>query len=165
MLSRTAFSAVRPALARAYSSTAAAATPNGLRLLFSAPHEAFYNNVEVSQVNIPAVSGVMGILANHVPYITELRPGTVEVIALDKSVTKYFVSGGFAVMNHDSSLNVTAVEAVNFDDIDIDLAKANLATASKALADATDDESKVRAEIDVEVFKAIITSTTGSTSV
>jgi len=32
------------------------------------------------QVNIPAESGDMGILSNHVPSIEALRPGVVEVI-------------------------------------------------------------------------------------
>jgi F-type H+-transporting ATPase subunit delta len=35
---------------------------------------------DVVQVNIPAESGDMGILANHVPSIEALRPGVVEVI-------------------------------------------------------------------------------------
>lgn len=32
------------------------------------------------QVNIPAESGEMGVLANHVPSIEQLKPGLIEVI-------------------------------------------------------------------------------------
>lgn len=40
--------------------------------------------------NIPAVSGDMGILANHVPTVEALRPGLVEVIESAGSSKKFF---------------------------------------------------------------------------
>jgi len=42
--------------------------------------QAIYKSKDVVQVNIPAESGDMGILANHVPSIEQLRPGLVEII-------------------------------------------------------------------------------------
>lgn len=41
-----------------------------------------------TQVNIPAESGDMGVLANHVPTIEQLKPGLVEVI--EESGSKQF---------------------------------------------------------------------------
>jgi F0F1-type ATP synthase epsilon subunit len=40
--------------------------------------------------NIPAVSGDMGILANHVPTVEALRPGLVEVIESAGTTKKFF---------------------------------------------------------------------------
>ena len=42
--------------------------------------QSIYKSSDVVQVNIPAESGEMGILANHVPSIEQLKPGLVEVI-------------------------------------------------------------------------------------
>ena len=42
------------------------------------------------QVNIPAESGDMGVLANHVPSIEQLRPGIVEVIDESGGNKQYF---------------------------------------------------------------------------
>ena len=42
------------------------------------------------QVNIPAESGEMGVLANHVPSIEQLRPGLVEVIEGSGSSKQFF---------------------------------------------------------------------------
>ena len=40
--------------------------------------------------NIPAASGDMGILANHVPTVEALRPGLVEVIESAGTSKKFF---------------------------------------------------------------------------
>lgn len=42
------------------------------------------------QVNIPAESGDMGVLANHVPSIEQLKPGLVEVVEESGSPKQFF---------------------------------------------------------------------------
>jgi hypothetical protein len=42
--------------------------------------QTLFASSEVTQVNIPAESGMMGVLAGHVPTIESLKPGVVEVI-------------------------------------------------------------------------------------
>jgi len=42
------------------------------------------------QVNIPAESGEMGILAQHVPSIEQLRPGLIEVIQESGGSKQFF---------------------------------------------------------------------------
>lgn len=42
------------------------------------------------QVNIPAESGEMGVLANHVPSIEQLKPGLIEVIEESGSTKQFF---------------------------------------------------------------------------
>lgn len=63
-----------------------------------------------TQVNIPTTAGDLGILADHVPTIQQLRPGVIEVIN-GSTTEKYFVSGGFATVNEGSALNINAVDA------------------------------------------------------
>lgn len=42
------------------------------------------------QVNIPAESGEMGVLANHVPSIEQLKPGLIEVIEESGGSKQFF---------------------------------------------------------------------------
>ena len=46
------------------------------------------------QVNIPAESGDMGVLANHVPSIEQLKPGLVEVIEESGGSKQFFCKSG-----------------------------------------------------------------------
>ena len=48
----------------------------------------YYKGAEVDQVNLPSSAGDMGVLANHVPTLAQLRPGVVEVN--DGKATKKF---------------------------------------------------------------------------
>ena len=51
-----------------------------------------YKSADVVQVNIPAESGEMGILANHVPSIEQLKPGLIEVIEESGGSKQFFRS-------------------------------------------------------------------------
>ena len=77
-------------------------------------------NVEVDQVNISSTAGDMGILSHHVPSIAQLKPGVVEVIT-GKEQKKFFASGGFAIMNQDSTLNINVVEAFPVEQLDAEV--------------------------------------------
>lgn len=47
-------------------------------------------NPDSIQVNLPAESGDMGVLANHVPSIEQLRPGVLEILEESGGSKQYF---------------------------------------------------------------------------
>ncbi|MEE9313484.1 MAG: F0F1 ATP synthase subunit epsilon [Rhizobiaceae bacterium] len=51
---------------------------------------------DAEMVTVPGAEGDMGILANHSPVMTTLRPGLIEVKMGDGSESSFFVRGGFA---------------------------------------------------------------------
>jgi hypothetical protein len=64
------------------------------------------------QVNIPAESGEMGVLANHVPSIEQLKPGLVEIIEESGGSKQFFcklnkspdINHNTLIRNHASSI-------------------------------------------------------------
>jgi hypothetical protein len=52
--------------------------------------KAFFEAVEVERVDIPATSGDMGVVTQHVPTIQQLRPGIIDVITPDTKSKKIF---------------------------------------------------------------------------
>jgi F-type H+-transporting ATPase subunit delta len=56
----------------------------------TARQQSVYKSQDVVQVNLPAESGEMGVLANHVPSIEQLKPGLIEVIEESGGSKQFF---------------------------------------------------------------------------
>ena len=102
MLSRTALSVVRRTAARSLSTEAGTAT--AVKLNFNLPHEAVYKGADVYSVILPGMEGEYGVTANHVPYVSQLKPGVLQILHEEGSSDpeKYFVAGGYAFTHADS---------------------------------------------------------------
>jgi len=61
-------------------------------------------------VIIPGADGMFGVLPGHVPTISELKPGVLEVTTAPGEIQKYFISSGFAFAHVDSTLDVCGIE-------------------------------------------------------
>ncbi|KAJ3240656.1 delta subunit of the central stalk of mitochondrial F1F0 ATP synthase, atp16 [Chytriomyces hyalinus] len=160
MLFRSALVAVRSAAnfsaRRLYASEAGSG--GKLRLNFALPHQTILKDFEAIQVNIQSSEGDMGILADHVPTIAQLaNGGVIEILAADNKPRKFFVSGGFAIINPDSSLNINAVEAVPVEDLDAEAARKGADEASRKMnASGASEKDKAEARVEFELFEAVL---------
>jgi F-type H+-transporting ATPase subunit delta len=110
MLSRASSLVVRKVLprtaARSFSSEAAAtADATSVTLNLSVPYESIYNGVAVDSVIIPGTEGEYGVTVNHVPYVSQMKPGVLQVLFEGSDTEKYFVAGGYAI-THANSVTV-----------------------------------------------------------
>src|SRR6185503_6882125 len=112
------------------------------RLLFEGP---------ALSVQAPGSEGYLGILANHAPLITALKPGKLEVKDPKGIVTTYAVSGGFLEVS-DNRASVLADSAEPATAIDRERAAAAMKRAEERLrgaaapgADAVDRDRATRA--------------------
>ena len=87
----------------------------------------------------PAPKGELGILADHAPLMTELKPGEVRVTLADGRTTSHIViSGGFmevAAAPDGGRTTILADSAERADEIDVTRAEADLAAARQMLAE------------------------------
>ena len=72
---------------------------------------------EVSEVTIPSYEGQMGILINHTPLITFLRPGIITI--KNKVEKKFYVEEGTVEFSNNNLLILTstAKDLANFDKV------------------------------------------------
>ena len=108
---------------------------------------------ETNEVIIPSFEGQMGILKNHIPLITFLRPGVVTIKA--EGEKKFYVEDGTVEFSNNNLLILTstAKNLANFDKSTINemlqQAEANLNTEST-------DKERYLASYKLETLKEII---------
>jgi F-type H+-transporting ATPase subunit epsilon len=110
-------------------------------------------SAEAEAVTIPGMMGDLTAMANHAPFLTNMRPGFV-VVRNGNSEDGYFVTGGFAEISQ-NTVSVLAEEAVEKAEVNRGYIEGKLAEAEQALADAV--ESRKQAALQkVNDFKALL---------
>ncbi|KAK0621364.1 ATP synthase delta chain mitochondrial precursor [Bombardia bombarda] len=117
--------------------------------------QSIYKSQSVVQVNIPAESGEMGVLANHVPTIEQLKPGLVEVIEENGASKQFFLSGGFAVVQPNSNMSINAPEGYTLEDFSPEAVKAQIAEATKVVNGGGSELDIAEAKIELEVLESL----------
>eukprot|EP00965_Chrysotila_dentata_P060110 1993526-Pleurochrysis_carterae.AAC.6 len=104
------------------------ASSTGMKLTFTVPAVAIYQDLPVEMVILPGI----------------------DVCTWDAEAHEETTHFGT-----DSKLRVSALEAATIDELDVDAVKTGLAQYQAAYASATDDKAKAEAEIGVEVYQAM----------
>ena len=110
-------------------------------------------NGDVDHVVVPGAEGEFGVLPNHAPVMSVIKPGALRVIN-DGSERRIFVNGGFADVTPEG-LTVLAEEAVDLDDLEPAALEQDLKNAHEDLRDANTDARKDAAQRAVTRLESI----------
>jgi len=123
-----------------------------LYLSLVTPNKEVVADPDVDQVNIPGLDGDMGILANHAPLLTLLRPGRFSYQKGDDEI-ELVISEGYAEVT-DNRVTILAESAEFVHEIDLERAEAARAEAEKLLEKA-DLEGEAFKEAQGKLFRAL----------
>lgn len=113
------------------------------RLAVVTPERIIYEE-DVTSIIAPGEVGYLGIMSNHAPIITSLRPGKLTVKDGSGNEIKLAVSGGF-LENSGNVCTVLADSAEFAGEIDLERAKDSLERARRRIADAAGEIDVPRA--------------------
>jgi F-type H+-transporting ATPase subunit epsilon len=128
-----------------------------LHLEFVSPERVLFSG-DVDQVDLPGTEGDMGILADHAPLVTTLRPGIVTIFNGGARVP-VVVIGGFAEVGP-AGLTVLADKAVAREDFDMAMLASEIKDAEEDVADCSDDTERDRLARHLEQLKSLQTALT-----
>lgn len=115
---------------------------------------------QVDMVVVPGEEGDFGVLYQHAPFISAVRPGVIRVHNGGRVTEQIFVSGGFAEVTP-ARCTVLAEQAVAVAEIDRGDAEQQLRDAREDLADAKDEHERGLAERQIAVAEAMIAAASG----
>jgi F-type H+-transporting ATPase subunit epsilon len=106
--------------------------------------------MDVRSIVAPGSEGYLGVLSNHAPLITALKPGILSVVEESGDESLYTLSGGFLEV----SGNIATIETA--DEIDVDRAEESLKRARERLMHLAElhlDSERVYASIERAKFR------------
>ena len=114
-------------------------------------------SAEVQQVVVPGTEGLFAVLPGHAPVLSTLQPGVVEITLAEGQVDRVFVRGGFAEVNP-HGLTVLAEVAIPLSELNADVLAAEVKNAEEDVADASDDETRRRAQESLDHLRELSAS-------
>jgi len=103
----------------------------------------------VEQVVVPGEEGDFGVLPDHAPVISTLRPGIVEIYESESGAgERVFLKGGFAEVNA-RGLVILADDCLDPREVDAGELDQQIRNTEEDLADAKDDRERAKAEAEL----------------
>ena len=118
------------------------------------PEKSFLSKNDVFEVVIPAVEGEIGILKDHIPIISFLKPGII-FLTTSESLEKFYVEDGI-IEFRDNTLSILTSTVVDLKNIDKSFVDNNIKDAEKQLENSDlDDQARFLMSQKVDVLKTI----------
>ena len=111
---------------------------------------------EVEMVVVPGAEGDFGVLRDHAPLISTVRPGVIDIYDDGNTISEsIFVAGGFAEVTGERC-TVLADEAVPVKNIDKAATQKTLDELRRELGEASDDATRDRLAAKIDAAEAKI---------
>ena len=94
----------------------------------------------VDMVIIAGTEGDFGVLPEHAPLVSSIRPGLLEIHDSDKT-EKFFLAGGFVEVLS-NQVSILASELCSLEDIDVSSCKDEIENLKKQLNSSQDEKEK-----------------------
>ena len=80
------------------------------------PEKVIFSDENVQEVVLPSYEGEMGILKDHIPIISFLRPGIVKILKSSENVNSFFVQDGI-IEFYNNNLTILSSNIINVKDL------------------------------------------------
>ena len=119
------------------------------------PEKVIFSDENVQEVVLPSYEGEMGILKDHIPIISFLRPGIVKIIKLPENVNSFLVQDGIIEFNN-NNLTILSTKIINIKNLNKEKIDQLITEIEKILNDEKlNDDGRYLAHHKIEVLRSL----------
>ena len=118
------------------------------------PDRSFFSNDKVKEIVVPTVEGDMGILKDHIPIISFLKPGII-FLSTNEGLQKFYVEDGI-IEFRDNTLSILTSTIMDLKNIDKSFIDNNIKDAEKQLENSDlNDQARFLMSQKINVLRTI----------
>ena len=119
------------------------------------PEKVIFADENVLEVVLPSYEGEMGILKDHIPIISFLRPGIVKILKLSKNVNSFFVQDGI-IEFYNNNLTILSSKIINIKNLNKEQIDQLITETEKILNDEKlNDDNRYLANHKIDALRSL----------
>jgi len=119
------------------------------------PERLIFSDQSVQEVVLPSYEGEMGILKDHIPIISFLRPGIVKILKSSKNVNSFFVQDGI-IEFYNNNLTILSTKIINIKNLNKEKIDQLITETEKILNDEKlNDDDRYIASHKIDVLRSL----------
>ena len=119
------------------------------------PEKVIFADENVLEVVLPSYEGEMGILKDHIPIISFLRPGIVKILKSPENVNSFFVQDGI-IEFYNNNLTILSSKIINIKNLNKEKIDQLITETEKILNDEKlNDNNRYLANHKIEVLRSL----------
>ena len=119
------------------------------------PEKVIFSDDKVLEVILPSYEGEMGILKDHIPIISFLRPGIVKILKSSENVNSFFIQDGI-IEFYNNNLTILSSKIIDIKELNKEKIDHLIFDTEKFLDDKKiDDNSKYLANHKIDILRSL----------
>ena len=119
------------------------------------PEKVIFSEDKVLEVILPSYEGEMGILKDHIPIISFLRPGIVKILKSSENVNSFFIQDGI-IEFYNNNLTILSTKIINIKNLNKEKIDQLITDIEKILSDEKlNDDGRYLAHHKIDVLRSL----------
>ena len=119
------------------------------------PEKVIFSDESVQEVVLPSYEGEMGILKDHIPIISFLRPGIVKILKSSENVNSFFVQDGI-IEFYNNNLTILSSKIINIKNLNKEKIDQLITETEKILNDEKlNDDNRYLANHKIDALRSL----------